>query len=106
MGLDEIAICAKVVRGNKFHSGSWRFQVPGKAAAVIVTERQKLILEQFGRATTIAVRLQKRARIILLAFEKQLNRDIAETVQLGTDQVGLWRNRWLIILNARCCNRR
>ena len=66
----------------------------GQAAAVIVTERQQEILEQFRRATTVAWRLRQRAQIILLAFEKQLNRDIAEFVELGTDQVGLWRKRW------------
>ena len=65
--------------------------MPGKAAAVVVTERQKSVWEQFYRATTDAMRLQKRAEIILLTFEKQLNRDISETVQLGTSQVGLWR---------------
>jgi transposase len=68
--------------------------MPGKAAVVIVTERQKEFLEQFSRATTVPWRLRQRAQIILLAFEKQLNRDIAEIIPLGTDQVGFWRKRW------------
>lgn len=68
--------------------------MPGKASMVVVTERQQDILKEFSRSTTIAWRLRQRAQMILLAFEKRLNRDIAETVRLGTDQVGKWRKRW------------
>lgn len=50
--------------------------------------------QQLSRSTTVAFRLRQRAQLILLAFEKRLNRDIAETVQLGTNQVGAWRKRW------------
>ena len=66
----------------------------GKAARVIITERQQVVLQQLSRSTTVAFRLRQRAQLILLAFEKRLNRDIAETVQLGTNQVGAWRKRW------------
>ena len=66
----------------------------GQAAKVLITERQQAILQLLSVATTVAYRLRQRAKIILLAFENQLNRDIAETIQLGTDQVGLWRKRW------------
>ena len=52
------------------------------------------MLQQLSRSTTVAFRLRQRAQLILLAFEKRLNRDIAETVQLGTNQVGAWRKRW------------
>ena len=68
--------------------------MPGKASMVVVTERQQDILKEFSRSTTIAWRLHQRVQMILLAFEKRLNRDIAETVRLGTDQVGKWRKRW------------
>ena len=66
----------------------------GKAARVVITERQQAVLQQLSRSTTVAFRLRQRAQLILLAFEKRLNRDIAETVQLGTNQVGAWRRRW------------
>ena len=66
----------------------------GKAARVVITERQQVVLQQLSRSTTVAFRLRQRAHLILLAFEKRLNRDIAETVQLGTNQVGAWRKRW------------
>ena len=45
-------------------------------------------------ALSVAYRLRQRARMILLAFEKQLNRDIAAAVSLGRDQVAMWRRRW------------
>ena len=66
----------------------------GKAARVVITERQQVVLQQLSRSTTVAFRLRQRAQLILLAFEKRLNRDIAATVQLGTNQVGAWRKRW------------
>ena len=66
----------------------------GKAARVVITERQQVVLQQLSRSTTVAFRLRQRAQLILQAFEKRLNRDIAETVQLGTNQVGAWRKRW------------
>lgn len=66
----------------------------GQAATVVISERQQVVLQQLSRSTTVAFRLRQRAQVILLAFEKQLNRDIAATVQLGTDQVGRWRRRW------------
>jgi transposase len=68
--------------------------MPGQAATVLISERQEVVLQQLSRSTTVAFRLRQRAQVILLAFEKQLNRDIAATVQLGTDQVGRWRRRW------------
>jgi transposase len=68
--------------------------MPGKAAKVVITERQQAVLDRLSRATTVAVRLQQRARVILLAFEGRLNRDIESLVGLGRDQVGVWRRRW------------
>ena len=67
----------------------------GRAASVVITVRQQAILRALSVATTVATtvalsvayRLRQRARMILLAFEKQLNRDIAAAVSLGCDQV-------------------
>ena len=42
----------------------------------------------------MAYRLRQRAKIILLAFEHRLNRDIGAIVSLGSDQVGAWRRLW------------
>ena len=63
----------------------------GKAAKVVITERQQDVLQKLARATTVAVRLQQRAQIILLAFEGKLNQEIESLVGLGRDQVGVWR---------------
>ena len=41
-------------------------------------------------ATSISVR----ARIILLAYQKRLNMQIAELVDVERHCVGRWRNRW------------
>lgn len=68
--------------------------MPGKAAKVVITERQQAILWQMSRSTTIAYRLRQRAQIILLAFEGQLNQDIESLVELGHDSVGHWRRKW------------
>lgn len=68
--------------------------MPGKAAKVIVTERQQMILCEIARARTSEVRLAQRAQIILSAFDKLNNEEIAEQVHLNPDQVGRWRRRW------------
>jgi putative transposase len=68
--------------------------MPGKAAKVIITERQLEVLESIIAGSTSQQRLVTRSQIILLAFEKRLNEEIAEHVGLGPDQVGTWRRRW------------
>jgi transposase len=66
----------------------------GKAAKVIVTEKQLAILEQIANARTDPQQLIQRAKIILLAFGGMLNMQIPEQVRLNRQQVGLWRRRW------------
>jgi len=66
----------------------------GKAAKILLTEKQQDILQKITRSTTSAQRLVQRARVILLAFEGRRNDDIATHVKLNRKQVGLWRRRW------------
>ena len=68
--------------------------MPGKAAKVIITERQQEILRQMARSRSCPQGLAQRARIILLAFDRLQNGPIAE--QLGCERhgVGIWRRRW------------
>lgn len=66
----------------------------GKAAAITITEKQEAILHDIARAKTSTVQQVQRAKIILLAFDKMLNQDIADEVQLERHSVGLWRLRW------------
>jgi transposase len=66
----------------------------GKAAKVVITERQQVVLQKLSRSKTVAYRLRQRASVILLAFEGKLNSQIETIVGLGHDQVGVWRRRW------------
>ena len=66
----------------------------GKAAKVIITEKQHAILEQITNARTAPQQLIQRAKIILLAFGGMLNMQIPDQVRLNRQQVGLWRRRW------------
>ena len=68
--------------------------MPGKAAKVIITEKQQAILLEFANSRSVSVALAQRSRIILLAFDGRKNEQIESEVDLGHDQVGLWRRRW------------
>jgi transposase len=68
--------------------------VSGKAAKVVITERQQAVLQKMSRSTTIAYRLRQRAEVILFAFAGKRNDEIEPLVDLGHDQVGKWRRRW------------
>ena len=67
--------------------------MPGKAAKVIISERQQEILEEFSRSRTEPSFLRQRSCIILLAFAGLLNEQIARRVDLERHQVGNWRHR-------------
>jgi transposase len=69
--------------------------MPGKAAKVIITERQQQILNEFSRSRSEPYFLRQRSTIILLAFSGLLNEQIAPQVDLERHQVGLWRTRWV-----------
>ena len=66
----------------------------GKAARIVLSETQEQILQWMVRSTTVLQRLVQRASVILLAFAKNSNEDIAARVELNRKQVGLWRRRW------------
>jgi hypothetical protein len=66
----------------------------GTAAKIVITERQKKLLEEFRKSRTIGKCITQRATIILLGFEGMLNEEIAREVGLNRMQVGLWRRRW------------
>jgi transposase len=68
--------------------------MPGKAAKVIISERQQQILDEFSRSRTEPSFLRQRATLILLAFAGLLNEQIAPQVDLERHQVGRWRERW------------
>ena len=68
--------------------------MPGKAAKVVVSERQLAILEELRRSRTEPLWVVKRAHIIVLAWEGRLNQEIARQVSLDRMAVGTWRRRW------------
>ena len=68
--------------------------MPGKTAKVTITERQNDILRTIQNAPTASSQLRQRAAIILLAFNRQGNPQIAAQVGLSRRQVSLWRRRW------------
>lgn len=68
--------------------------MPGKAAKIVVTERQHEILRTLRDAVTAPSHLRQRAAVILAAFDGVRNEDIAREVGLGRRQVGRWRRRW------------
>lgn len=68
--------------------------MPGKAAKVTITERQKVILEELSRSRSESKMIAQRAAIVLQAFDRCSNEDISVTVGLERKQVGVWRRRW------------
>jgi transposase len=74
----------------------------GKAAKIIVSERQQSLLNEFSKSRTLGKGVVQRATIILLGFAGLLNEDIAARVGLNRLQVGLWRQRWRDAWDALC----
>ena len=68
--------------------------MPGKTAKVTITERQQDLLRTIRNAPTSSAQLQQRAALVLLAFEKRSNEEIATEVGLSRRQVSIWRRRW------------
>jgi transposase len=66
----------------------------GKAAKVMLTEKQQTVLQQIARSATAPRRLVQRACIILRAFAGWLNEEIMKDTDLQRKQIGLWRRRW------------
>ena len=66
----------------------------GKAAKVPLTDRMFQILTRLSTSRNAGVAIAQRATVILLAFQKRLNQQIASEVDLSAKTVGLWRRRW------------
>src|SRR5438067_628221 len=68
--------------------------MPGKAAKVTITERQQECLRQLSQSPACPEGLSQRAQMILLAFEKWGNAEIADHLGCERHSVGVWRRRW------------
>ncbi len=66
----------------------------GKAAKILLTEKQQNILQTISGSTTAPKRLIQRVGVILMSFAGILNVKIADEIGLTRKQVGLWRRRW------------
>jgi len=65
-----------------------------KPPQVIVSDRQRAILEQYTRATTKAASLVERARIILLTASGMPTLRVADELGVDRQRVRRWRSRW------------
>lgn len=68
--------------------------MPGKAAKIQVSGKQRVLLEEFSRSRTHSKSVVQRATIILRGLQGLLNEEIALQVGLNRQQVGVWRRRW------------
>ena len=68
--------------------------MPGKAAKVVITERQQEILQRLVRSRSCSQGLAQRAEIILRAFDRWPNGSIADHLGCERHAVGIWRRRW------------
>lgn len=68
--------------------------MPGRAAKIIITERQQEVLQTMTRSSTCPQALAQRARMILLAFDGLDNDNIADHIDCERHAVGMWRRRW------------
>ncbi len=76
--------------------------MPGKAAKIIVSEKQQVLLREFSKSRTLGKGVVQRATIILLGFAGLLNEAIAVQVGLNRLQVGIWRQRWRDAWESLC----
>jgi putative transposase len=74
--------------------------MPGKAAKVVITERQQEVLQRWARSRCCPQGLAQRAEIILLAFDRLQNGPIAEHLGCERHAVGIWRRRWADAFDA------
>jgi putative transposase len=81
--------------------------MPGRAAKVIITERQQDTLQRMTRSGSCAQAIAQRAHMILLAFAGQTNEQIAEVLGCERHAVGTWRSRWAAawdrLVIVECC---
>lgn len=66
-----------------------------KAQPIILSQRQKTLLQLLASQTTNSYRLVRRAKLILAAASGIKNTAISEQLQLHRRQVRQWRKRWL-----------
>jgi transposase len=66
----------------------------GSAAKVGMTQRQQDVLGEIAHSRTSPKHLVQRATIVLRAFDRIDNADMAQEVGMNPSDVGKWRRRW------------
>src|SRR5262249_21152594 len=83
--------------------------MPGRAAKILITERQQAVLQTMTRSSTCPQALAQRARMILLGFDSLDNQAIAEAIGCERHAVGIWRRRWAEawqrLVRIECCEK-
>jgi transposase len=64
------------------------------AAKIALANSEKIILERNVNSRSVSLRLYERSKIILLAAEGIENKDIAQQLNIPSNKVGRWRNRF------------
>ncbi len=64
------------------------------APRILLTDEQRSVLTRWSRGRSTAVRLMQRARIVLLAAEGRMNKDIAVELGIRPNTVVRWRGRF------------
>ena len=64
------------------------------APKIVLTDEERGELKKLVRSKLTSVRLAQRARIVLLAADGMLSKDIAEQLGVGPVQVSRWRERY------------
>jgi transposase len=64
------------------------------APKIVLTVEERMQLERLSRRRTTAVRVMQRAKIVLLAADGKLNREIAAELAINPNTVCRWRRRF------------
>ena len=82
---------AKTMHSTLFHGG---VAMSGSAPIIVITEKQQSVLSEFADSRSVSVSIAQRSKIVLMAFDRVHNDEIAVEVGLNRNQVGVWRHRW------------
>jgi len=65
------------------------------AQIVTLSDDEQIGLEKLIKRHQVGQQIALRARIVLAAAQGQKNKEIAQTYNITSDMVRLWRNRWI-----------
>jgi putative transposase len=74
-----------------------------RSVAVVVTAKQRAVLEPLTRAKVAAQQLVERCRIILMSAAGRNNEDQADELGVDRQRVRRWRHRWAAASTALVC---